>query len=66
MTRGSGVGVKFGTSGLRGLVADLTDPVCEAHVRGFLAHLRSRGAAPSEVLVGRDLRPSSPRIAAAS
>ncbi len=57
--------VKFGTSGLRGLVAEMTDPVCEAHVRAFLAHLRAAGAAPGEVLVGRDLRPSSPRIAAA-
>ena len=36
---------KFGTSGLRGLVAEMTDPVCEAHVRGFLAHLRATGTA---------------------
>ena len=34
-------------------------------MRGFLAHLRATGAPPREVLVGRDLRPSSPRIAAA-
>ena len=43
----------------------MTDPVCEAHVRAFLVHLRATGRAPREVLVGRDLRPSSPRIAAA-
>jgi phosphomannomutase len=57
--------VKFGTSGLRGLVSDMPDSVCEAHVRAFLAHLRGVGALPRQVLVGRDLRPSSPRIAAA-
>jgi phosphomannomutase len=59
------VGLKFGTSGLRGLVTEMTDAVCEAHVRAFLVHLRETGAAPREVLVGRDLRPSSARIAAA-
>ena len=38
------VSVKFGTSGLRGLVAEMTDPVCEAHVRRFLAPpARDRG-----------------------
>ncbi|WP_297970630.1 phosphomannomutase [uncultured Amaricoccus sp.] len=57
--------LRFGTSGLRGLVAEMGDAVCEAHVRAFLAHLRGTGAEPREVLVGRDLRPSSPRIAAA-
>ena len=63
--RGCGVSVKFGTSGLRGLVAEMTDPVCEAHVRGVPFASAATGAAPGEVLVGRDLRPSSPRIAAA-
>ena len=57
--------LKFGTSGLRGLVAEMTDPVCEVHVRAFLVYLARMGAAPREVLVGRDRRPSSPRIAAA-
>jgi len=57
--------VQFGTSGLRGLVADMTDPVCAEWVRGFLRHLRAGGVPLSEVLIGRDRRPSSPRIAAA-
>ena len=57
--------MKFGTSGVRGLVADMTDPVCASWVTGFLRHLRAEGAPLSEVLVGRDRRPSSPRIAAA-
>jgi phosphomannomutase len=57
--------MKFGTSGLRGLVADMTDDLCAAYTRAFLAHLRVTGAAPAEILIGRDLRPSSPRIATA-
>ena len=57
--------MQFGTSGLRGLVVDMTDPVCEAWVRGFLRHLRAEGVLLSEVLIGRDRRPSSPLIAAA-
>lgn len=56
--------LKFGTSGLRGLVSEMTDPVCAAWTAAFLAHLAAEGGA-SAVLVGRDLRPSSPRIAAA-
>ena len=57
--------LKFGTSGLRGLVEDMTDAVCGAHTAAFLAHLAADGARGKVVLVGRDLRPSSPRIAAA-
>lgn len=57
--------MKFGTSGLRGLVDDMTDQACAAWTNAFLAHLASGGALPAAVLVGRDLRPSSPRIAAA-
>ena len=56
--------MKFGTSGVRGLVADMTDPVCAAWIAAFLRHLRCRGRAAAGVLVGRDRRPSSPRIAA--
>ena len=51
----------FGTSGLRGLVSELTDPTCAAYAAAFVIHLGATGA----VLVGRDLRPSSPRIARA-
>lgn len=55
----------FGTSGLRGLVDDMTDAACEAWMGAFIAHLADAGERPREMLVGRDLRPSSPRIAAA-
>lgn len=58
--------LKFGTSGLRGLVSELTDDVCFAYSKAFLEHLRSGGLAPNAtVLVGQDLRDSSERIAKA-
>lgn len=56
-------GVRFGTSGARGLAADMTAPVCFAYADAFL-----QVAAPptgSRVALGLDLRPSSPGIAAA-
>jgi phosphomannomutase len=52
---------KFGTSGLRGLVVELTDALCARYAQAFLAVCGSGDA----VLIGRDLRPSSARIAAA-
>lgn len=55
--------VRFGTSGARGLVSELTDEVCFAYT---LAFLRAIGVRPGgQVALGTDLRPSSPRIAAA-
>lgn len=57
--------MQFGTSGLRGLVTDMTDETVAAHVAAFLRHLRI--VTPIDaVLVGRDRRPSSRRIAAAA
>lgn len=57
-------GVKFGTSGARGLVTQMTDRVCAAYAQAFLEYLReSHGLAPdSTVAIAGDLRPSSPRI----
>ena len=54
--------VLFGTSGVRGLVSNMTDGVCYAYTQAFLS-----AVAPDarQVVVGHDLRPSSPRIAAA-
>ena len=50
---------KFGTSGLRGLVVDLTPDLVTAHVQAFL-----RACDVGQGLyVGRDQRSSSPRIA---
>ena len=52
---------KFGTSGLRGLVSDLTPDLIADYTRAFLAACPvGRG-----LYIGRDLRASSPEIAAA-
>lgn len=58
-------GVKFGTSGARGLVIQMTDRVCAAYTLGFLGHLLGRGriVAGSKVAISGDLRPSTQRIA---
>ena len=50
---------KFGTSGLRGLVVELTPDLVADHIRAFIA------ACPmgTGLWVGRDLRPSSPDLA---
>lgn len=49
---------KFGTSGLRGLADDLSDVVVRRYVSVFLNFFPHSGA----LVVGRDLRASSPRI----
>lgn len=54
--------VRFGTSGVRGLVASMSDDICYAYTQAFL---RTLPAGARSVAVGHDLRPSSPRIAAA-
>ncbi|MBE9637009.1 phosphomannomutase [Salipiger mangrovisoli] len=50
---------KFGTSGLRGLVVELTPALVADHVRAFAAACDHGGV----LCLGQDLRPSSPRIA---
>lgn len=56
--------VKFGTSGARGLVSDMTDWVCYAYTLGFLQHLEKLGemSAGQNVGIAYDFRASSPRI----
>ena len=54
--------IKFGTSGLRGLVSDLTDEVCFAYTKAFL---QSQELQSASVAIGYDLRPSSIKIAEA-
>ncbi|WP_420103495.1 phosphomannomutase [Bosea sp. (in: a-proteobacteria)] len=54
--------LKFGTSGLRGLVTELVGLPTYAHVRAFCAVLREDGVS-GEILIGQDLRSSSPLIA---
>lgn len=58
--------LKFGTSGLRGLVSELVGLPAYSHVRAFCAMLRDDDAAgpAGELLIGQDLRSSSPLIAA--
>ena len=50
---------KFGTSGLRGLVVELTEELVADYSRAFLTACACNG----RLYVGRDLRPSSPDIA---
>lgn len=58
--------LKFGTSGLRGLVSALVGGPAFDYSLAFLRHLQRGGSAQARtaVLVGQDLRASSPRIAA--
>lgn len=60
-------GVKFGTSGARGLADSITDRVAYAYTLGFLQHLERRFGTPKAkvVALAGDLRPSTPRIVAA-
>ncbi len=57
-------GVKFGTSGARGLVVDMTDRVCFAYTTAFLDHLESQGLVSqgARIAVAGDYRPSTPRM----
>ncbi|WP_185982856.1 phosphomannomutase [Aureimonas mangrovi] len=55
--------LSFGTSGLRGLVTDLSGEPAQRWTAAFLAHAGTRIASRT-LLVGRDLRASSPSIAA--
>jgi phosphomannomutase len=61
------VELAFGTSGLRGLVTDMTDLECYINVAGFLAFVAANeGVKPGDaVYVAGDLRESTPRITAA-
>ena len=55
-------GVGFGTSGARGLVKDMTARLCYAYTKAFLQEVVGQ---PGSIVLGHDLRPSSPAIAAA-
>jgi phosphomannomutase len=56
--------VAFGTSGLRGLVSELTDEVAYGHALAFLQYLKDVGEfdVGGQVILGGDLRPSTPRL----
>ncbi len=58
-------GVKFGTSGARGLAVEMTDQVCYAYTQGFLQYLEQSGELKKNgetVAIAGDLRPSTGRI----
>jgi len=55
-------GVRFGTSGTRGLVANMSSELCFAYTSAFL---KAIAATSGSVALAVDLRPSSPGIAAA-
>lgn len=56
--------LKFGTSGLRGLVSEMTDLECYINTAGFLKFLTNIGhlQAGGTIYVAGDLRDSTPRI----
>jgi len=57
-------GVQFGTSGVRGLVKDMTDEVCWIYVTAFLQYLKDNKQINkgSKIGIAGDLRPSTSRI----
>jgi len=57
-------GVQFGTSGVRGLVADMTDQVCFSYVSAFLQYLAENELVKTgdKIGIAGDLRVSTPRI----
>ncbi len=59
----SSSGVRFGTSGMRGLVSEMSWDLCYAYTAAFIKVVVPSGA--RSVALGMDLRPSSPAIAAA-
>ncbi len=56
--------LKFGTSGLRGLVTEMTDQECYINARGYLAALQKSGEIKpgDKISVAGDLRSSTERI----
>jgi phosphomannomutase len=55
-------GVAFGTSGARGKVVDMTPELCHAYTTAFINAVVPKA---STIVLGHDLRPSSPSIATA-
>lgn len=59
-----GVALKFGTSGLRDTVENMTDLECYVNTRGFIAYLADAGEFKKgdTIAIGGDRRPSTYRI----
>lgn len=56
--------LKFGTSGLRGLVSDLVGAPSRGYALAFIRHMLEVTGEVREIVIGRDLRSSSPEIVA--
>ena len=56
--------LKFGTSGIRGLVTEMTDQACSQYAQAFIQYLKDRlpEKPPTSVAIAGDLRLSTPRI----
>ena len=54
--------LSFGTSGLRGLLSDMTDLECYINAAGFLKFLKDSGESVGTVYIAGDLRSSTPHI----
>lgn len=59
--------VAFGTSGVRGLVVEMTDSICYHYTQAFLTYLQEtkQWHSGQAVVIGGDLRSSTPRIMSA-
>lgn len=57
-------GVKFGTSGVRGLVSAMTDKICWLYTKAFIQFLEQKYSIAKgvKIAIAHDLRESSPRI----
>lgn len=53
--------LKFGTSGVRGLVTEMTDLECYLYTKAYVLYLQQEGVATAVCIAG-DYRSSSPRI----
>ena len=53
--------LKFGTSGVRGLVSEMTDVECFLYTKAFIRHVQQK-AKFTRVAISGDLRSSTPRI----
>jgi phosphomannomutase len=56
------VALGFGTSGLRGLLTDMTDLECYINAKGFIDFARQDNPSATKVYLAGDLRDSTPRI----
>jgi len=55
------VALRFGTSGVRGLVTEMTDRECFLYTQAFIRYLKDKNM-PKAVALAGDLRKSTPRI----